>query len=199
MMLVEETQVTDANLPLAEFRAHLRLGTGFAEDQVQDGLLAAFLRAAMAAIEARTGKILLEREFSWSVNAWRDSAGQALPVAPVSALVSLALLDRFGVAVTVAPSAYRLEPDALRPRLMPMGGALPTIPTGGQARLRFLAGYGPEWADLPRDLGQAWLMLAAHYHEYRHDMALGSGCMPFGVTSLIERFRTLRILGGGVA
>lgn len=199
MMLVEETQVLDANLPVAELRAHLRLGTGFAEDQVQDGLLAAFLRAAMAAIEARTGKILLEREFTWDLNAWRDANGQALPVAPVSALVSLALVDRFGVAVTVAAGAYRLEPDALRPRLMPMGGALPTIPSGGQARLRFLAGYGPEWADLPRDLGQAWLMLAAHYHEYRHDTGLGAGCMPFGVTSLIDRFRTLRILGGGVA
>ncbi len=199
MMLVEMTQVPDANLPVAELRAHLRLGTGFAEDQVQDGLLAAFLRAAMAAIEARTGKILLEREFSWAVNGWRDAGGQALPVAPVSALVSLSLRDRFGVETVVDPAAYRLEPDALRPRLMPMGFALPTIPTGGQAQLRFLAGYGPEWADLPRDLGQAWLMLASHYHEYRHDMALGSGCMPFGVTSLIDRFRTLRLLGGGVA
>lgn len=199
MMLVEETQVPDANLPVAELRAHLRLGSGFAEDQVQDGLLAAFLRAAMAAIEARTAKIMLEREFSWSVHVWRDSAGQALPVAPVNALVSLALLDRFGVAASVDAAAYRLEPDALRPRLMPMGGALPAIPTGGQARLRFLAGYGPEWADLPRDLGQAWLMLAAHYHEYRHDTGLGAGCMPFGVTSLIDRFRTLRLLGGGAA
>lgn len=197
MMLVEATQVPDANLPVAEMRAHLRLGTGFAEDQVQDGLLAAFLRAAMAAIEARTGKILLEREFLWSVNSWRDSHGQALPVAPISALVTLVLVDRFGVETPVAFDVTRLEPDALRPRLMPMGGALPTIPTGGQARLRFLAGYGPEMADLPRDLAQAWLMLAAHYHEYRHDMALGAGCMPFGVTSLIDRFRTLRLLGGG--
>lgn len=199
MMLVEETQVPDANLPVAELRAHLRLGSGFAEDQGQDGLLAAFLRAAMAAIEARTGKILLEREFSWTLGAWRDSAAQALPVAPVSALVALTLSDRFGLATQVDMAALRLDPDALRPRLMPMGGVLPTIPSGGQARLQFLAGYGPEWADLPRDLGQAWLMLAAHYHEYRHDTALGSGCMPFGVSALIDRFRTLRILGGGVA
>jgi uncharacterized phiE125 gp8 family phage protein len=36
-------------------------------------------------------------------------------------------------------------------------------------------------------------MLAAHFYEYRHETALGSGCMPFGVTSLIERYRPLRL------
>ncbi len=41
------------------------------------------------------------------------------------------------------------------------------------------------------------LLLAAHYYEYRHETALGGGCMPFGVTSLTERYRTVRLLGGG--
>ena len=36
-------------------------------------------------------------------------------------------------------------------------------------------------------------MLAAHYYEYRHETRLGDGCMPFGVSSLIERYRPLRI------
>jgi uncharacterized phiE125 gp8 family phage protein len=40
-------------------------------------------------------------------------------------------------------------------------------------------------------------MLAAHYYEYRHEMGLSGGCMPFGVSSLIERYRTVRLLGGG--
>ncbi len=61
MMLVEQTTVPGAALPVAEFKDHLRLGTGFADDGVQDGVLEAYLRAAMAAIEARTGKILLTR------------------------------------------------------------------------------------------------------------------------------------------
>ena len=56
MMLIEETAVPLAALPLAEFKAHLRLGTGFADDDIQDPVLESFLRAAMAAIEARTGK-----------------------------------------------------------------------------------------------------------------------------------------------
>jgi uncharacterized phiE125 gp8 family phage protein len=46
-------------------------------------------------------------------------------------------------------------------------------------------------------MSQAVLMLAAHYHEYRYDTALDGGCMPFGVTALIERYRPLRL--GGAA
>jgi uncharacterized phiE125 gp8 family phage protein len=49
------------------------------------------------------------------------------------------------------------------------------------------------WGELPADLAQAVLMLAAHFYEYRQDTGLGRGCMPFGVSSLIERYRGLRL------
>ena len=62
-----------------------------------------------------------------------------------------------------------------------------------------MAGYGPTWAEVPADLAQAMLMLAAHYYEYRSDTALGAGCMPFGVTALIERYRQVRMTLGGQA
>ena len=51
------------------------------------------------------------------------------------------------------------------------------------------------WEDVPADLAQAALMLAAHYHEYRDATALDGGCMPFGVSALIERYRPLRLSG----
>ena len=89
MMLIEETAVPSEALPVDAFKAHLRLGTGFSEDTLQEPVLESFLRAAMSAIEARTGKILIERDFSWTLTAWRDETGQALPVAPVTALEEL--------------------------------------------------------------------------------------------------------------
>ncbi|MDX1779807.1 MAG: head-tail connector protein [Thalassovita sp.] len=196
MMLVEETPVPLAALPVAEFKVHLRLGSGFAEDDVQDVVLESFLRAAMAAVEARTGKILVERPFSWSLQDWRDAAGQVLPVAPVKAVTAVFLVDRLGVETSVPAESYRLEPDTHRPRLCPVSSLLPMVPTGGSVRVEFTAGYGPGWSDLPADLVQAVLMLAAHYYEYRHDTALRGGCMPFGVTSLLERYRAVRIHAG---
>lgn len=63
MMLNEETTVPDAALPVEEFKAHLRLGSGFGNDTVQDAVLVSFLRAAIAAVEVRTGKALIERDF----------------------------------------------------------------------------------------------------------------------------------------
>ena len=199
MMLVEESTVPEASLPLDAFKAHLRMGTGFAEDQVQDQVLAAFLRAAMAAIEARTAKVLIERDFSWSLGRWRDASAQVLPVAPISAIVEVVMTDVGGTDMVVDPAGYRLRVDSQRPALCPVSTVLPTVPQGGQVRIRFIAGYGPEWSDLPPDLAQAVLLLAAHYYEYRSETALGAGCMPFGVTSLIERYRTLRIFAGNVA
>ncbi len=196
-MLIEETAVPLAALPLAEFKAHLRLGTGFADDDIQDPVLESFLRASLAAIEGRTGKVLLEREFSWALHQWRDATGQALPVAPVRALLSLGLRNRADEVEVIDPAHYRLEQDVHRPVLRPVGTFLPVIVRGGVAEVRFRAGFGVGWGDLPADLAQAVLMLAAHYYEYRHDLSLSSGCMPFGVASLIERYRTVRLLGGG--
>lgn len=197
MMLVEETSVQTAALPVAEFKEHLRLGSGFEDDDVQGSVLESFLRSAMAAIEARTGKALIERSFAWTLVFWRDAQGQGLPVAPVSAIVSVTLVDRLGDSVVVAPSAYRLFPDLQRPELRPVGTCLPSIPTEGQVEIRFLAGYGPDWSDVPADLQQAVMLLAAHYYEYRDETALSGGCMPFGVTSLIERYRVMRLGGLG--
>ncbi|SLN46114.1 Phage gp6-like head-tail connector protein [Roseovarius albus] len=199
MMLIEETAVSQAALPLAEFKAHLRLGTGFDDDTLQDAVLESFLRAALAAIEARTGKALIARGFSWTVTRWRDQAGQALPIAPVSAVTALKLRSQTDEEEVIDPALYLLEADMQRPILRPRGTLLPMIPEGGVAEVVLTAGYGPTWGDLPADLAQAVLLLAAHYYEYRDETALGGGCMPFGVTSLIERYRTVRLFAGGAA
>lgn len=187
MMVNEVTEVADAALPLARFREHLRLGSGFADDGLQDALLTGFLRAALAAIEARTGKALIERDFRWDVVAWRDPAGVVLPVAPVGHLVAATLAG-----ADILPK-LRLQPDLSAPRIMPVSGCLPQIATGQQAQITFRAGFGAGFTALPADLQQAVLLLAAHYYEFRDETALGAGCMPFGVSALIERYRPIRI------
>ena len=198
MMLIEETTVPDVALPVEDFKTHLRLGTGFGSETLQDEVLTSFLRAAISAIEARTGKVLFSRNFSWTLSLWRDREAQGLPLAPVSAINRVSILDRSGNRTEIDPSSYWLEKDSQRPRLRPRGSNLPHIPTGGSATIEFEAGFGPDWQHMPADLRQAVFLLAAHYYEYRHETTLSGGCMPFGVTSLIERYRTKRIGIGGV-
>ncbi|MBM1309793.1 phage head-tail connector protein [Sulfitobacter mediterraneus] len=196
MMLIEETPVADAALPVEAFKAHLRLGSGFGQDGLQDVVLVSFLRAALAAIEARTGKALFTRGFVWTVNHWRDDAAQPLPIAPVTGLTDVTVIAGNGTEIAVGPAHYWLERDMHRPRLRSTGSALPGIPEGGSVRMRFDAGMGAEWSDVPPDLQQAVVMLAAHYYEYRNDTGLSEGCMPFGVSSLIERYKIIRIGAG---
>jgi uncharacterized phiE125 gp8 family phage protein len=196
MMLTEETPVPSAALPVEEMKDHLRMGSGFADEGLQDGLIETYLRAAMAAIEGRIGKMLFQRRFLWVLECWRD-AEQALPVSPVSGITSLTLVDAAGGEVIVPAAAYRLVKDLHRPRLAGKTAALPTIPSEGLAKVVFDAGFGPAWTDIPVDLRQAVLLLAGEYYEHRHDDGAQAAGLPFGVVTLIERWRTVRILGGG--
>ena len=193
MMLIEQTPVPDTALPVDAFKAHLRLGSGFGQDDVQDAVVHSFLRAAMAAIEARTGKALIVRSFILSLSFWRAGSAQALPVAPVVDVTQVVVVAPNGAEPPLAPAIYWLEQDTQRPRLRAAGAALPRIPKAGSVNILFDAGFGNTWDDLPPDLQQATLMLAAHYYEYRNDTGLSDGCMPFGVSSLIERFKSMRL------
>ena len=197
MMLIEKTAVPDGSLPVDEFKAHLRLGSGFGQDSVQDAVLTSFLRAAVTAIEARTSKVLFERTFELSVRVWRDLGSHGLPVAPVNALTDLEIVARDGTRTSIDSATYWLERDGHVPRLRSTGVALPTVPEAGEAVVTFDAGFGVEWLDVPADLRQAVLLLAAHYYEFRNETSLSEGCMPFGVTSLIERYKVMRLYGGG--
>jgi uncharacterized phiE125 gp8 family phage protein len=195
-MLVEETGVPDAAVPVARLREHLRLGTGFGEDGLQDPVLAGFLRAAMAAIEGRIGKILIARDFLFTRGRWSLIDRQPLPVAPVQTVTEVAVADGAGVSVVLPAEGWRLVRDSQQPEVVAVGMSFPAVPDRGEVRIRFRAGFGDDFAAVPADLQQAVLLLAAHYHEFRHDTGLGEGCMPFGVTALLERFRVMR-LGGG--
>lgn len=198
-MLHEDTSVPVALLPLQAMRDHLRLGTGFAEDGLQDGLIEAYLRAAIAVIEGRTGKALLQRVFRLVLDDWRDPAAQALPISPVRSVISVTLTDGAGGATLLDAGLYRLIADLHRPRLAPKGPLLPAVPAAGQVVLVFTAGFGPAWGDVPADLRQAVMLLAADLYERRDEMGLREQGLPFAILSLIERWRTVRMLGGGPA
>lgn len=196
MMLVEETAPTQEALPVADLRVQLRLGTGFdlPEDAAEDAALAGFLRAAIATVEARTGKVLLRRQFRMRIKNWRDAGAQPLPLAPVVSVDEVKIEDGRGGVTVVPPSAWRLVADPERPLLVPVGARLSHVPYGGFVTLRFTAGFGEDWAAVPPDLAQAVLMLAARYYEDRGDVT--QHAMPFSVSALLERWRSVRLLGG---
>ena len=197
MILIEQTTVPTLALPVAQLKDHLRLGSGFSDDMLQDALIESYLRAAMATIEGRIGKALIARRFLWKLEGWRNASEQALPIAPVTHIVSVTLYDGPGTATVVPAQTYRLVPDTHRPKVAGFGSCLPTVPNDGRIEIVFDAGYGTVWSAVPPDLGQAVLLLAAEYYEHRHDGGIREAGLPMAVLSLIDRWRTVRVLGGG--
>ena len=202
MRLDELGTVPDGALPVAAFRDHLRLGTGFGTDGLQDGLLGSHLRAAIAVIEGRIGKVLIARQFRLVLEAWRRDEAQALPVAPVTGLAEVALVDAAGQRVVLPAGTFRLVSDAHRPKIAARTGGLPVVPVAGSVEVVFDAGFGV-WDAVPADLRQAVLLLAAEFYEARIDDGMRGGMrgagLPVMVQSLIERWRIVRVLGGGEA
>jgi uncharacterized phiE125 gp8 family phage protein len=196
MILTELTSVPDSALPLQAFKNQLRLGTGFGEDTLQDAVLNGVLRAAMTVIEGRVGKALVARSFNLRIEDWQSLDEQTLPVAPVSSVASVTLVDSAGVNTALGTTSYRLVPDTHRPKLDAVGVLFPAVPGDGHVDIVFTAGFGVDWTFVPTDLSQAVLILAAVYYEDRHDNGMQSPALPHAVLALIERWRTVRLLGG---
>lgn len=194
MILIEQTHVPDTALPVAEFREHLQLGSGFAEAGLQDAVLVSQLRAAIAMIEGRTSKALIAREFLLVNSAWRSLGQQVFPVAPVTEISSLTIVDLQGGSTVIDAGAYRLNQDTHAPALVALGFSLPTIPVGGSADVVFNAGYGT-WSDVPADLQQAVFLLATHYYENRSETVTRAARLPHGVVGICRRYTPIRLVG----
>jgi len=194
MMMVEMSSVPNSVLPVTELTDHLRLASGFADDGSQDAELESCLRAALSAIEARIGKALFRRRFSWQLSAWQSDPTQVLPVAPVESIEQVKLISRGGTETVVAATRYALRKDAHRPAVEAVGGALPHPGQGGSVEVEFMAGYGADWHGIPADLRQAVLMQAAAFYDHSGD---GAVALPCGVSVLIEPYRRVRMRGLG--
>ncbi len=199
MILTEVSAPPAEAVPVRAFAEHLRLGSGFADDGSLDVALELYLRAAMAAVEARIGRALIARPFVATVTRWRDEAAQGLPVGPVLSVERVELVAADGTREEAPAEAWSVLRDSARPRLVGrFGRSLPRIPRGGHAEIRFTAGYGETWDAAPADLRQAVFLLAAHYYENRAEAGGSAGAMPFGALVLLEAYRATR-LGGAQA
>ena len=86
-------------------------------------------------------------------------------------------------------------PDGQRPVILPTGVVLPHVPRRGSVTVSFIAGFGDTWSQVPADLAQAVILLAARYYDDRSQDGLRQA-LPFGVSALIEKWRAVRTLAG---
>lgn len=194
MMMVELTAVPGTALPVAALAEQLRLARGFSDDGNQDQSLERCLRAALAAIEARIGKVVFARRFVLTLFGWQSAGAHVLPLAPIGQIDAVRLISRAGSETVVEPTLYRLRPDRHCPVLLAEGVRLPPPPPGGSIEVEFTAGFASDWPGIPADLQQAVLMLAAQFWGQEGTPDQG---IPFAVSVLLEPHRAVRLRGAG--
>ncbi|MEJ6388094.1 head-tail connector protein [Gymnodinialimonas ulvae] len=190
MMMVELTSVPAAVLPIDALSEHLRLSSWFADDGSQNAQLESCLRSALAAIEARIGKALFQRQFVLTLLGWSSEGSHALPIAPVAQIDSITMIARDGTAQTIDADSYAVQPDGHRPRLVATRGSLPSPGIGGSLEMTFTAGFSADWDGVPADLKHGLLALAAEFYNLQ---AHAPRQMSPHVMGLIEPYRQLRL------
>lgn len=186
-MLKETTPPIASAEVLAELARHLRLAPDFAADQEAD--LRDVFEASVAHLEATLGLCLSPRGFAARVQFDRDGRAAA-PMAPVVSLVEARRPDRDEV---IAPDVFSLNHSGHRTVI-----EAPSL-KDVEVDVSFEAGFGDDWSATPADLRRAVKMLAAHQYDQRHAVGGDSRSAVYGVASLIQPWREMRLTLGARA
>ena len=203
-----------ARLPveLNELRAQLRLD----DDQtLEDAVLFANLRTAAQACETFTGRALITQTWTLFRDTWpcepgagalregfdegvlQDRPARALPL-PRPPLRSVVHVKTFAEddSETLWPAAnYFVDTASVPGRLAARSGQ--AFPTLGRAvngiEVRFVAGHGDTPGDVPQQLRQGILQMAAHLFQNRGDAASDVAITVSGAASLWRPFAVARL------
>lgn len=172
-MMTQSVEPGPLVVGLAECKAALRL-----ERDDEDALIAGHIRASMALCEAFTGHWLIEREGEQRLMA--DLVWQRLQAEPVQAVTALMI----GGAAAAEGWEHAIDADGTGwVRLIRM-------PTA-HAVVRFRAGLGADWNNVPEPLRAGIIRLVSHMYSHRD--AAQAGPPPAAVTAMWRPWRRMRI------
>ena len=177
---------------LAEAKAHLRLD-GADEDALVERLIA----AARRHVEHLTGLALISQGWSAFLDRWPRDGTVRLPVAPVRAVADVLVHPEDGPPAALDPAHYVVDAASRPARVMLRGsrhGPVPGRRVNG-IEVVFIAGFGDAPQDVPAELVQAVLLIAAHWFENRAAVAdpAEAAELPLAAASLIAAHRRARL------
>lgn len=169
------------------------------ETDDDDALIGGLVSAAVATIEAQTGKFLSPKSFTQELKRFPCDYPYSIALnrGPVTAISSVKYDPADGSAeATISVSDYRLTEGygaSFNGALQPAYGESWPVPLDGTGVVRITgtAGYGEGEAP---DLDQAALMLVAHWYQNREAVVASGGAasaveLPLGVEMLIRPYR----------
>jgi len=171
---------------LAEAKAHLNLTT--TDD---DDLVTAKIAAARQFVERQLGQSLIATTLELTLDSF-PCGHIEIPGSPILSVTSIKYTDADGLEATMAPADYTAD-AASNPARIAVGDAgwPSTDGTIAAVRVRYVAGYGEAAADVPGDLREAVMQVAAHYYENREATLVGvsASLLPLGVQAILRERR----------
>ncbi len=174
---------------LAEAKAFLRL-----DDTAEDALVTTLITAARLHVEGTTARATVAQSWRLVLDAWPVEREIRLPVAPLLSLLAVTVFDEEGEPTELDIGQFEI--DAVTPRLLlPAGIDLPPMRERQGIEIDYVAGYGPDAADVPADLRQAMLVLVGYWFANRDAVIVaGSGAVvPPGFDRLVAGYRRVRL------
>lgn len=173
---------------LAEAKAHLRVAHAD-----EDSLISTLIASARRHVEARTGLLLIQQNWTCYADDWPEDGVMALPLAPLIAVDEVAVFGDDDVKAVIDPAHYYVDLASRPPRLLQRGSRVWARPgrIGNGIAISVTAGFGPSSDAVPAPLREAILQLIAHWFEHRGD---GKPPLPpLTVDTLIQPYREVRL------
>jgi uncharacterized phiE125 gp8 family phage protein len=153
-------------------------------DDIDDVVVARFIKAARAHVENYCGTPLASRTIVVKCDSFADLA--VFPVVPLFAVSSIAYVDAAGGVQTLPADAYEVRSDGLEASIASQpGSSWPSILSGSRITVTAVVGYD----EVPEDIRQAILLLVAHWYENREAAGAALTDIPHGVDSLLVNNR----------
>jgi len=171
------TAAASTGVTLAEAKAHCRV-----DSSDDDTLIQAYINAATAHAEKRTGVAMVEQTWEEVLDTFPDGAIE-LGIGPLVSVTSVKYDDADGVEQTVSASDYQVDTVSLTPRVVPVDAWPATADKINAVRVRFVAGAGT-----PDDVRSAILLLVGHWYRTREAVVVGVSSTPvdFAVDALLS-------------
>lgn len=179
---------------LSDAKAFLRAGTGH-----EDDLITQFIASARARVEAETGRALISRTYSETLDGW-DLPGRSaaagrqfrLLMPPLISVVSITTYDAEDAGTVWDAAGYFADTASDPGRIVARSGGFPRpgrVIAG--IGIVFEAGYGEAPDDVPEALREAVMRLTADAYLDRDGQ--GERPLPMAVQSLLAPFKRVRL------
>jgi uncharacterized phiE125 gp8 family phage protein len=179
----------EAILPLADCRAHLRVG----DDDSENDLIAVLRDAAIDMVERYINRPLSPRQHQWRGRF--GSPHQMMPgLNPINSIETINYMNSAGVSVSVPATNARVAHYRMFAPAIGIDWPSDQADVSDPVTITFMAGYDPAGISgvaAPRGLIVAALMMAGHFYKNRESVVTGTIMeeLPLGFEALCHPHR----------